>query len=197
MRGKSARTIAAVGLIAMLRLASGRASEGVRIPLGGWAQPGANMGKSPRRGQKIAANKRTGGRPKAQPRGDTDHKVLHRIADALERLAPRAPSGPDFSAAEAFVWHPEGPNARPRAPHQPGRDVATQGHRSGARSPGRKYRTVRARPASEQCAAVGRARHGKVVAGQGRPRRSRCRASQRRASAHRDLPRRHRARCPN
>jgi predicted AAA+ superfamily ATPase len=31
-----------------------------------------------------------------------------RIAAALERLAPPAPSAPDFSAADAFSWHPEG-----------------------------------------------------------------------------------------
>ena len=35
------------------------------------------------------------------PLGD----VLERIAGALERLAPCAPDKPDFSAAEAFVWH--------------------------------------------------------------------------------------------
>jgi predicted AAA+ superfamily ATPase len=35
------------------------------------------------------------------PLGD----VLERIAGALERLAPCAPDLPDFSAAEAFVWH--------------------------------------------------------------------------------------------
>ncbi len=35
------------------------------------------------------------------PLGD----VLERIAGALERLAPTAPDLPDFSAAEAFVWH--------------------------------------------------------------------------------------------
>ncbi len=34
--------------------------------------------------------------------------VLGRIAEALERLAPPLPPGPDFAAAEAFVWHPEG-----------------------------------------------------------------------------------------
>src|SRR5246127_4054863 len=34
--------------------------------------------------------------------------VLERIADALERLAPPAPAAPDFTTAEAFVWHPEG-----------------------------------------------------------------------------------------
>jgi predicted AAA+ superfamily ATPase len=38
--------------------------------------------------------------------GRTDD-VLDRIAEALERLAPPSPPAPDFSAAEAFVWHPE------------------------------------------------------------------------------------------
>lgn len=34
-------------------------------------------------------------------------KALKRIAEALERMAPAAQSAPDFSAAEAFVWHVE------------------------------------------------------------------------------------------
>lgn len=33
--------------------------------------------------------------------------LLHRIADALERLAPDTAPKTDFSAAEAFVWHAE------------------------------------------------------------------------------------------
>ena len=37
-----------------------------------------------------------------------DGDLLGRIADALERLAPTAPNAPDFSAADAFVWHPSG-----------------------------------------------------------------------------------------
>ena len=37
-----------------------------------------------------------------------DGDLLGRIADALERLAPTAPGAPDFSAADAFVWHPSG-----------------------------------------------------------------------------------------
>jgi uncharacterized protein len=37
-----------------------------------------------------------------------DGEVLARIADALERLVPSAPSAPDFAAADAFVWHPAG-----------------------------------------------------------------------------------------
>jgi hypothetical protein len=33
---------------------------------------------------------------------------LERIAEALERLSPRPPAVPDLSAADAFVWHPDG-----------------------------------------------------------------------------------------
>jgi hypothetical protein len=33
---------------------------------------------------------------------------LERIADALERLAPRAPKAAELDGAEAFVWHPQG-----------------------------------------------------------------------------------------
>src|ERR1043166_9108259 len=41
--------------------------------------------------------------------------TLNQIAAALERLAPRAPAAPDFSAADAFVWHPEGRRLTPVA----------------------------------------------------------------------------------
>src|SRR5579863_6342300 len=34
-------------------------------------------------------------------------EVFDRIAAALDRLAPPPPPTPDFSAAEAFVWHAE------------------------------------------------------------------------------------------
>jgi uncharacterized protein len=37
-----------------------------------------------------------------------DGEVLARIADALDRLAPSATAAPDFSTADAFVWHPSG-----------------------------------------------------------------------------------------
>jgi len=37
-----------------------------------------------------------------------DGEVLLRIAAALDRLAPPSPVAPDFSAAEAYVWHPDG-----------------------------------------------------------------------------------------
>ena len=34
-------------------------------------------------------------------------RIVERIAAALERLAPSAPSAPDFASADAFSWHPE------------------------------------------------------------------------------------------
>ena len=40
-------------------------------------------------------------------------EVLLRIAAALERLAPPPPPAPDFAAADAFVWHPEGKHLAP------------------------------------------------------------------------------------
>jgi hypothetical protein len=35
-------------------------------------------------------------------------QVQARIADALDRMAPMMPMAPDFAAAEAYVWHPDG-----------------------------------------------------------------------------------------
>jgi predicted AAA+ superfamily ATPase len=67
-----------------------------------------NMAKAPRRVRNKATDKRAGGGSKEQSSRDGGaDDVLDRIAEALERLAPPAPSRPDFSAAEAFVWHPE------------------------------------------------------------------------------------------
>ena len=61
--------------------------------------------------------------PKAsRPKGKTKRKTgstrpaptdTARIAAALDRLAPPAPQTPDFSAASAFVWHPEGNRLAP------------------------------------------------------------------------------------
>ncbi|MFL9825924.1 ATP-binding protein [Rhodoplanes sp. SY1] len=46
----------------------------------------------------------------------TRDALLERIAAALERLAPPAPSAPDMSVADAFVWQPEGRRLAP-VPH--------------------------------------------------------------------------------
>jgi predicted AAA+ superfamily ATPase len=49
-----------------------------------------------------------------QPSGGADlTPLLARIAGALERLAPPAPVAPDFLAADAFVWRPEGQGLSP------------------------------------------------------------------------------------
>ena len=66
------------------------------------------MAQSPQRFRDKAADEviraATSERLSPDDRGET----LLRIADALERLAPPPPPAPDFAAAEAFVWHPEG-----------------------------------------------------------------------------------------
>ena len=56
-----------------------------------------------------------GGAAKDRLAADTGSDVLERIAAALERLAPPPPAAPDFDAAEAFVWHPEGRKLAPVA----------------------------------------------------------------------------------
>ena len=47
--------------------------------------------------------------------------TLERIAAALERLTPPMPSAPDFTAADAFVWHADGARLEPvhRVSHVP------------------------------------------------------------------------------
>src|SRR5262245_57468851 len=77
------------------------------------------MAKSPARPKSSVRIKPTAGKkprsagakplPKPkQTRGPGgDAELLGRIAGALERLAPTTPAVPDFSVAEAFVWHPE------------------------------------------------------------------------------------------
>ena len=45
----------------------------------------------------------------AKPKpGAPDAQTLTRIADALERLAPRPNADSDFAAADAFIWQPQG-----------------------------------------------------------------------------------------
>src|SRR5208282_3958738 len=66
------------------------------------------MAHSPSRSRTKATNKVAGGKAKARRSNAGEREVLGRIADALERLAPPVPPAADFSAAEAFVWYPEG-----------------------------------------------------------------------------------------
>jgi uncharacterized protein len=72
------------------------------------SQRGTSMVEPPPHVRNKAADKRADGETKPQSLGDGGvEDVLGRIAEALERLAPPSLKGPDFSAAEAFVWHPE------------------------------------------------------------------------------------------
>ena len=71
------------------------------------------MAQSPQSFRQKAANDLAAS-AKADPlAGDATEAVLARIADALERLAPPPPPQPDFTAAEAFVWQPEGKRLAP------------------------------------------------------------------------------------
>jgi uncharacterized protein len=42
------------------------------------------------------------------PQNAPGFAIVQRIAAALERLAPPAPNAPDYGAADAFSWHPQG-----------------------------------------------------------------------------------------
>jgi predicted AAA+ superfamily ATPase len=66
------------------------------------------MAKSPSRPPQAATKRSSGAEAKQASAGSGDADLLDRIAGALERLAPATPPAPDFSTAEAFVWHPEG-----------------------------------------------------------------------------------------
>ena len=56
--------------------------------------------------------KRSGSNRRAAPtKGSPD--TAERIAAALERLAPPVPASPDFAAADAFTWHPDGRRLAP------------------------------------------------------------------------------------
>jgi hypothetical protein len=46
---------------------------------------------------------------------EIDHALLTRIADALERMAPAKPTGPDLQGFSAFVWHASPPQLEPVA----------------------------------------------------------------------------------
>src|ERR1700676_3811885 len=66
------------------------------------------MARSPSHSRKKATKQPVRGNPGQRLSGDDGGEILDRIAAALERLAPAAPAAPDFAAAEAFVWYPEG-----------------------------------------------------------------------------------------
>jgi len=66
------------------------------------------MAHSPSRSRTKAASKAARGKAKEHHSGDGRGEILHRIADALDRLAPPPRPEADFAFADAFVWYPEG-----------------------------------------------------------------------------------------
>ncbi len=59
--------------------------------------------------QKSRSKDKTKAQSKAGP------KLLARVANALDRLAPAPKADTDFAAADAFVWHPQGARLTPVA----------------------------------------------------------------------------------
>jgi uncharacterized protein len=64
---------------------------------------------------KSKSKSKSAPKPKANGPVMDGGEVLTRIADALERLAPNRSPLPDFAAADAFVWHPDGRRLAPVA----------------------------------------------------------------------------------
>ena len=198
-RVEIARTIAAASPIAMPRQYRCRAAACERraCPAKGSATLGiscestAESAKTAKSKPKTAA---TGSRTARRPTG----RCLERIADALERLAPqpaaRSPISPPPMPSSGI------PTARRLAPVtrvnrvemsllkgiDRVRDILVENTE--------RFAT---RPAGQQCAAVGRARHGQIVAGQGRACRDQRRARPRggRSSSSRSIARTSKA-CP-
>src|SRR4051812_36666287 len=56
---------------------------------------------------KKPSRSRSKAKPSARPARSAPSDQA-RIAAALERLAPAQPAAPDFAAADAFAWHPNG-----------------------------------------------------------------------------------------
>ena len=65
---------------------------------------------SPKTAAKSAAKPKSmaKAKPSIAAQAGVDGALIARIADALERLAPRRVPAVDFAAADAFIWHPDG-----------------------------------------------------------------------------------------
>jgi predicted AAA+ superfamily ATPase len=60
---------------------------------------------------KSKAKPKSSPKPRAAKAGGTE--LFERVAAALERLAPQRAALPDFTAADAYVWHPDGKRLAP------------------------------------------------------------------------------------
>ncbi len=62
---------------------------------------------------KSKSHPKSNAKSKAKSKAAGSADVLERIANALERLAPQRAGAPDFTAADAFIWHPDGRRLAP------------------------------------------------------------------------------------
>jgi len=81
--------------------------RGFRGPAKGKGAIDTHMAQSPSSFRSKTTHAAAGGARQRLSRIGGGDDPIDRIANALERLAPPPPPAPDFSAAEAFVWHPE------------------------------------------------------------------------------------------
>ena len=95
--------------------------------------------------------------------------LLQRIADALDRLAPPPPPANDLDGADAFVWHAERGWLEPVPTVNRVELDLLQGIDRVRDILLENTRRFAAGLAGQQRAAVGRARHGQELAGQGGP----------------------------
>ena len=57
---------------------------------------------------KSKPKSKSAAKPNTGTKSNADAATLTQIANALERLAPRPNADPDFAAADAFIWQPQG-----------------------------------------------------------------------------------------
>jgi predicted AAA+ superfamily ATPase len=62
---------------------------------------------------KPRSKSKSGGKSKPAATRSPDGEILTRIADALERLAPRPDAKPEIGSADAFIWQPQGARLMP------------------------------------------------------------------------------------
>ncbi len=186
---KIARTIAADAPIATARgnRRRGRVRPHSRRLLAGSKRPCAKAPAS-------QSGTPMDGRQDPRVRGPRRNVAAHRRGAGTPQPARAGRSRPRRGRRLRVASGRPPPHARSQG--QPGRDGPAARNRPRARRVDGQYRALRQRPAGEQCPALGRARHGQIIAGQGLPRGNqrveRRQARRGDAQADRDPPRGHR-----
>ena len=143
------------------------------------------MSKKPPKTRPRAAPKSRAAATK-RPAVASEHDTTERIARALETIAAQLSASAPASERGPFVFQRRRLRLASRWPagagaaRQPRRSRPAQGHRPDARHPDREYRAFCRWASRQQCAVVGRARHGQILAGQGDPCQHQCRPQARR-----------------